>query len=330
MRAVDSSYDLLTRAEARCLKDNGWPLFVQCLLALPRTGPQQPQYRIRSLRNAQQKHLATAAYIVIGSTMPGATYVNLARQGVPDDLWAALKFVAIDVEVPGIMAGAVHDAVVRVQAMGKLAVIYANYNTWVNYIRPKNSDLLARVGVPLWNAFWDGQPDVDFASLPFGGWTPEQVALEQWSGGTHICGQFVDRNTIVHPELIGFGGGDHMPTEEYNELKQRLDDMLAGGAAAATRLHDRLRSVEDGTLEVPIWPVGEVPLQTIRHRGYHSLNQIVKLQETLREVQGALETHITMHNQSGGAIDRHAGAFLERMAELLNDMEQEVRNLASA
>jgi hypothetical protein len=56
----------------------------------------------------------------------------------------------------------------------------------------------------------------------------------------------------------------------------------------------------------------------------------VKLQETLREVQGALETHITMHNQSGGAIDRHAGAFLERMAELLNDMEQEVRNLASA
>jgi hypothetical protein len=339
MRAVDSSYDLLTWAEARCLKENGWPLFVQCLLALPRTGPEQPRYRIASLRNAQQEHLSIAAYIVIGSTLPGAKYVDLARAGVPNDLWDALKFVAVDVEVPGIQAEEIWGALTRLQELGKdwaishedvsEAGIYTSYNIWLNYVSPSNPMGFSGAGVWLWNGYWDGDPDVDFASLPFGGWTSEQVALEQWSGGTHICGQFVDRNTIVHPELIGLGGGDHMPTPEYNELKQRLDDLLAGGAAAAAQLDERLKGVEDGTLEVPIWPVGEVALTVVRHRGYHSPNQIEKLTAAVVEARGALETHIKMHNQSGGAIDRDAGAFLGRMADILDELEQEVRNLAS-
>jgi hypothetical protein len=121
-----------------------------------------------------------------------------------------------------------------------------------------------------------------------------------------------------------------MPTGEYNELKQRIDGLLAGGAAAASQLDKRLGAVEDGTLKVPIYPVGEIPLTVVRHRGYHSPNQIEKLMAAVVEARGVLETHIKMHNSSGGPIDRDAGAFLERMADILDELEQEVRSLGNA
>jgi hypothetical protein len=324
MRAVDSSYDQLTLEEAQCLKDSDWPLFIQCLLALPMTGPEQPQWRIPSLRNAQAAHLPIAGYIAIGSSRPGEEYVNLARQGIPDDLWDALKFVAIDVEVPAIDAREVVNAIGEVESFGQNPIIYTSHNIWTNYVTPSNSFALSSLGIPLWNAYWDGDTDVDFARLPFGGWTPEQVALEQWSGGTNICGQFVDRNTIVHPELIGLGEGDHMPTEEYEELTQRITNLLAAGAAGAKSLDKRLDAIEDGSLKVPIWPVGDVSLTMIRHKGYHSPTFIAHLHEAVQEAKRALREHITMHNQSGGAIDRHAGAFIDRMADVLDAMEREV------
>jgi hypothetical protein len=326
--AVDSSYDYLTAYETQCLKDSGVSLFIQCLLALPYSGPEQPRACIPNLYAAQARQLDIGGYIAIGSQLPGAAYVDMARERMPNDLWDALKFVAIDVEVQGIAEREVVEAVSTVAQLGQRAVIYTSHNIWTNYVTPSNSFLLSTLGVPLWNAFWDGDPDVDFSNLPFGGWMLKQVALEQWSGGTNVCGQFVDRNTIVHPELIGLGD-DHMPTEEYDELKQLLAERIEQDERVHDFYNKMLIDIISGAAEVPIWPVGPVPLSTIRHKGYHSAAAIVKLYEAVREAQRALHEHITMHNQTGGAIDRQSGTFIDQMAAILDEIQEEVNNLGA-
>lgn len=329
-RAVDSSYDELTDQEAKCLRESGWPLFIQCLLALPRTGPEQPAKRIISLRNALENNLPTAAYIVVGSSRPGDEYINLGREGVPDDIWVALKFVAVDVETPGVRVDEIIRAVDRVVALGKLPLIYTNFWTWENYIVPTQDTRLAERGVVLYNANWDGQPDIDFGSFPFGGWRVEQVALEQWSGGTFICGQFVDRNTVERPELINLeGGGDHMPTSEYNELKQRIDDLQNGAASVANDLAGRIESVRTGRATAPIWPLGEVELTQVYHRGYHAHSRLDTLTQIVQAARQTLQEHLVQHNVSGGPLDRYSGQYLKTMADLLDQMEAQVRALAA-
>lgn len=45
---------------------------------------------------------------------------------------------------------------------------------------------------PLWNSWYDGAKDID--GLPYGGWTPASVAIEQYQGTTTFAGQSVDLN----------------------------------------------------------------------------------------------------------------------------------------
>lgn len=322
-RAVDSSYDALTREEARCLKEKGWPIFIQCLLALPFTGPERPKAAINNLQIAHEEGLQTGGYIAIGGDYIPASYVDWARRGLPDDLWDALTFVAIDVEVRGIQEQQIWDAVHRLGEYGKYyeagpsdVGIYTSFNAWWNYVTPANPTSFAERGVWLWNAYWDGKPDVDFATLPFGGWHPDQVALEQWSGGTNVCGQFVDRNTIANPELLNLGG-EHMPTPEYEELTKRLDDtQRLLGLYAETQ--------EKGIAEVNIWPVGKVPLRTIRHRGYHAPNLVTRLKDAVAQVQHAAKNHIIQHNQGGGIRDNSSEPYLRAADSILTDLEKEI------
>lgn len=323
LRATDSSYDELTPQEARCLRDNGWPLFIQCLLALPRTGPERPSRRIVSLRNALENNLPIAGYIVMGSTRPGPEYINLGRQDVPDDIWDELLFVAIDVETPNVRVDEIMRAVDRVEELDKLALIYTNWGTWVNYIIPSNDMRLAQRGIALWNAAWDDDEDIDFSHRPFGGWRVEQVAIEQWSGGTYVCGQFVDLNTVARPELINLEGGDHMPTPEYSELKGHLDGLQSLVASGLTAL-------AKGTAKTPIWPIGEVELTQVYHRGYHAHSRLDTLTKAVQAARQTLERHIREHNTSGGPIDRYSGEFLAIMAQHLDQIEDEVRALAEA
>ncbi len=190
--AVDSSYDQLTAEEAVRLKEAGVGLYIQALTALPGSGLEQPANRVVSLRNAHTVGLDIAGYALLGpSWRTPAQQMDLARAGVPDDLWAALTFVAVDVEVRGVSLGMVREACTRLAELGKApCVIYTNYNTW-HYLM---GDPLHDPGWLLWNAYWDNADDVDYPNLPFGGWQAEDILCEQWSGGFYIGGQYVDRS----------------------------------------------------------------------------------------------------------------------------------------
>lgn len=61
-------------------------------------------------------------------------------------------------------------------------------------------------------------------------------------------------------------GEEHMPTTEYDELKAALEATNALLVIIAGRLED----IRKGDVNVPIWPVGDVNLSVVRHRGYHA------------------------------------------------------------
>lgn len=186
---VDASFDELTLDEAHRLKAAGVQVYAQCLW----TGAVQPATRVISLRNAWLAGLVLVGYISVSSGRSGASHVNMGRSGVPQDLWDALVKVPIDVELEQLHFEVhVLEALNRAAELGKARDVYTSFNAWVNLLgNPTRPD-----GVGLWNAFWDQDPDLDFPRLPYGGWSVEEVWGEQWSGGTHVEGQFVDRNTF--------------------------------------------------------------------------------------------------------------------------------------
>jgi len=52
--------------------------------------------------------------------------------------------------------------------------------------------------LPLWSAYYDNEPDIDFAQLPYGGW--RAPAIEQYHGTVETCGLNTDRNVINEEE----------------------------------------------------------------------------------------------------------------------------------
>ena len=107
---------------------------------------------------------------------------------------------------------------------GQRAVIYTNYNSWQNYVTPSNTDALARLNVPLLNAFWDGDPDVDFSKYPFGGWRPDQVIGEQYTGGQYVQGQYAD-NAMFYEDRLNIKEEENEPmTPEEREDFTRLEN----------------------------------------------------------------------------------------------------------
>lgn len=216
--AVDASYDTLHADEIGCFMRNDIELFVQCLW----TGAEQPSPRVANLRVADQMGIMTAGYISLTRRGSGQEHVDRGRAGVPDELWRAMKFVAVDIELDGIRIEEIVRACNRVVTLGQQPILYTNYNSWMNKVIPSNPTDIADSGILLWNAYWDGDPDIDFPRLPFGGWRADEVVIEQWSGGTNVCGAFVDRNTVVRHLFERLAG---TPGEENGGEEDMVDEV---------------------------------------------------------------------------------------------------------
>lgn len=316
LRAVDASFDPLTAIEALCLANSDTPLFAQCLWTATTT----PAPRVISLREASNAGLMTAGYISLNRHGRGAYHIDRGREGVPDDLWQALKFVAVDIELDGIRVEEIVAACERVVTLGQRPIIYTNYNTWTSKIIPANSDVLARLGILLWNAYWDLHPDIDFPQCRFGGWRDDQVMLEQWSGGAHVCGTFVDRNTVIR-ELLLAGGEE--PAPDYAKLKQEVDNLRSFFIASTNALDGRLGGIENGEtlsdIEVPIWPRGLTSLRDIFHRGYYSL----PIPSGLALIQAVRWLFLAMAFRAAGMSEGMVRSMLAKAEDALQTAEEE-------
>jgi hypothetical protein len=101
-------------------------------------------------------------------------------------------------------------------AAGVFAHIYSGGWYWRPYMG--DTDIFARQGRKLWNAWYDGDADVD--GLPYGGWTAADVAIEQFEGPSLVCGQSVDKNWLYFTEE-----GEDM---ELRARVERLERLIGG------------------------------------------------------------------------------------------------------
>jgi len=189
---IDISYQQLDNAKCDLLELAGVRACGQCVW----TGAEQPAPRVTNLRLLKDRMQARGgkimpyAYASISPGLGGMTHMERARAGFPDDLFAFLPKWVVDVELPGIISAQVRAALDYVAGWGKPRDVYTSYNAWVNYVG--NPMTFGDTG--LWNAYWDGDPDFDYPSRPFGRW--REVWQEQWSGGTNVQGVFADRDQV--------------------------------------------------------------------------------------------------------------------------------------
>jgi len=211
IKALDISFSAVSRADVRCLQTE---LLIQCLW----TAIQAPDVRVPNLQNAQAEGARTAGYISInGGPHNGAWHVDQARAGIPDAVWDALYFIAIDIELPGIRVEDILSACYRAQALGKPVVVYTSYNAWHTLVIPSNPSDVARAGFALWNGYWDQKEDVDYPGLRFGGWPDELVLIEQYSGDTNICSKDVDRDVWNKYRLLLYVNREQTPLPPEDE-----------------------------------------------------------------------------------------------------------------
>lgn len=197
IKGVDASFDTLTPKKAKALREDGFEVYWQCLW----TGGQRPGPAIENLQVARANGFTICGYISVAPHHTGSWHVLRGREGIPQDLWDDLVLVVVDVELEGIPNEMIREAVealaIPVPSFNKRRAIYTAYFAWVG----QQGDPQDFTDCLLCNALWDGNEDFDFPSLPYGGWTPEQVVCEQYTGGGDVWGLNADLD-VWNEELL--------------------------------------------------------------------------------------------------------------------------------
>jgi GH25 family lysozyme M1 (1,4-beta-N-acetylmuramidase) len=142
---------------------------------------------------ARTNHLKTGLYVVLdsseGTDATGAVHKARANCG---EEWDHATFVALDVELAGVTTAEIRAGVDEVRRLGKTPVIYTAYWFWHEMF----GDPQDLCDVPVWNAFYDWSSDFNFAELPYGCWTPDQVVAEQYQPDSKLPGLEMDHNSF--------------------------------------------------------------------------------------------------------------------------------------
>lgn len=142
----------------------------------------------QSIRNGREAGFTHSASYTVLNMRPGRESVERAQAAIGDE-WDNLSFLAIDVELettPDIVAEAFDTAI----NMGARPVMYTAKWAWDQFMASTN----AFGQWELWNAFYDNDPDLDFANHPFGSWPVTKLAGEQYTNTTEVDGIGFDFN----------------------------------------------------------------------------------------------------------------------------------------
>lgn len=187
MKALDLSFSAEAVTEQWCADRiaEGYELLIVDLwtarLAIPHAD--------RALRLWREAGGRTQAYFAINGSRQPAFHVAKAVMAAGEE-WQHLERVWVDCEVEGILIEQIRGALALVREAGKETGIYTAHWFWAGHL----GDPTDFSDESLWNAFYDQDPDLDFDDLPYGGWTPEKVLMEQYQGTTNIEEIEVDLN----------------------------------------------------------------------------------------------------------------------------------------
>ena len=154
--------------------------------------PRPNTYAHDNLERAKRQGFTLATYAVVYAGVPSAQTIATAKQ-MCGSFWSELAFVGVDCETPDITEAQIHGMVTAIEAEGLRPVIYTARWWWRDHF----GDSQAFKHLPLWNAYYDSDPDIDFPSTAYGGWTLEKVIGEQYAGSVNLAGVTVDRNSFL-------------------------------------------------------------------------------------------------------------------------------------
>jgi len=152
-----------------------------------------------TLKLARELDMLTGTYVAHTQRHAGANDVVEAYKRIGEVEWSKLQFVALDMEygdpttdptvanMEDLLAG--KD---KVLSLGQRPVLYTANWWWKGHF--ENPDI--PLGLGLINAFYDNDPDFDFASFPYGG--PDVTLVgEQFTNTTDVDGVGFDFSSLT-------------------------------------------------------------------------------------------------------------------------------------
>ena len=181
-----------------------------------------------TLREARLRGKKTATYTALNQHNTGTFAVDTAFELVGPTNWAALSFVALDMETDGLTMQHLLDARDRVLALGQRPALYTAYWWWVGHF----GNPPIPTGLPLWNAYYDNDPDYDFHRLPYGG-PGVQLIGEQYTNTTPMpgAGYSVDYNGFTDAWVNAGPGAENGLLLLRKAWEEDMADTVKGAAA---------------------------------------------------------------------------------------------------
>ena len=128
-------------------------------------GQRPNRYAHASLYGAKKAGTPFATYIALSADYTGLEQVGYGKVACGDK-WDELRFVALDIELPGITETHIRDAAEAVKADGLRPIIYTGKWFWSGHLG--NPAWFA--DLPLWDSIYDQLAVVELRH-PYGGWT---------------------------------------------------------------------------------------------------------------------------------------------------------------
>lgn len=261
---IDASYSRITKADFKKFKARGYQVFAQDVW----TGIAHPngiEHCYANLYDGLDTGMITAAYNVINGSMPGGWHIDKGREAI-QDLWPYMRFIAIDVEVPGTRVESCLQAEDRVREFARPPWLYSGRWFWTEpiYWGDGADNPTALSHLPLWWSYYDYDPDYDFQRMPFGGWDWDKVAGEQFSGtyqAPGLEGIQVDLNVFktdfIYPEEERIMRRHIAESQWYKDAYARGDSWAPGVWEVQARKDFNLRESDRRVLiEVDAFPAG--------------------------------------------------------------------------
>jgi hypothetical protein len=260
---LDASTSRVTREDFRRLKEMGVRGYIQCLQT---GGFSSSQTAVRAvaqsnLLDALAEGLAVGGYLNSQPWRAPEVIHNDARAAA-GSAWGALIFVANDVEIKDPQTGQVPSAdqirrsTQLIKAEGKRTAYYTASWYWRGVLGNPTWPWLLED--PLWNAYYDGDPDIDFWRAPYGPWTQAHVIGEQYQGTTNLGGDLFDLNFF---DLDYLRPAAPQPPIEEEDMTPEQHARLVSVEQAIARIEamvgwwkqniDQQHRKEDGTLSPP-------------------------------------------------------------------------------
>lgn len=223
---IDASFSRINRQTFQRFYDDGYRVFVQCLW----TGGYASNDGIQAVAALNLYDAKEVGFVIAGYSNANPWWSVgqsvIATKANAGMMWPHIDVVAVDVELEGTTEQQILDLCEALEGEGKRVCIYSA--RWF-YRQSGSPDWSRLAKYPLWNAWYDDDPDIDFEHSPYGPWTMAQVVGEQYGGATINHSISVDLN--VFDEEFWMGVTEErirqIAREEDEDENSRINVLLA-------------------------------------------------------------------------------------------------------